>query len=255
MDLGLNGRKCIVTGATKGIGLATVRQLADEGADIALCARDIDAVNDVVADLKSRGVQAFGDSVDLYDEEAYANWLRRAARDLGGVDIFVSNVTGGSALGAKAAEAWQEFFDVDLMGAVRGFDVLLPFLLESDDASVIFIGTTAALEHFPVAPAGYMALKAAVVTQANTLAHQYGRKGIRVNSVSPGTIYDEGGAWAQIEEAMPDVFNGTVRSIPMGRMGTPQEVARYIAFIASPAGSYISGANCVIDGALTKAVG
>ena len=255
MDLGLRGRKCIVTGGTKGIGLATARQLAAEGADIALCARNIEDINAVVEELKAMGVQASGDSVDLFEEEDYAAWLKRAARELGGVDIFVSNVSAGNSLGAAATKAWQEFFDIDLIGAVRGFETLLPFLKESDDASVVFVGTTAALEHFPVSPAGYMALKAALVTQAKTLSQLYGRKGIRVNAVSPGTVYEEGGAWAQIEEAMPDLFNKTVRSVPMGRMGTPEEVARYIAFVASPAGSYINGSNCIIDGGLTKAVG
>ncbi|MEO0997118.1 MAG: SDR family oxidoreductase [Pseudomonadota bacterium] len=255
MDLGLKGRKCIVTGATKGIGLATAKQFAAEGADLAICSRNVDDVNAVVELLQAEGVEAYGDGVDLFDEEAYTAWLKRAARDLGGVDVFVANVTGGSSLGSAAAEAWQEFFDVDLMGAVRGFDTLLPFLTESDDAAVVFVGTTAALEHFPVSPPGYAALKAASVVHANTLAQIHGRKGIRVNAVSPGTVYDEGGAWAQIEAALPDVFNKTVRSVPLGRMGTPEEIARYIAFVASPAGSYISGANCVIDGGLTKAVG
>ena len=255
MDLGLKGRKAIVTGATKGIGLATARQLAAEGADVAICARNIENVNAVVEELKEMGVQAYGDSVDLFEEEDYTAWLKRAARDLGGVDIFVANVTGATDLGADAVSAWQEFFDVDLMGAVRGFDTLLPYLKESDDASVVFIGTTAALEFFPVSPAGFMALKAALVTQANSLAQIYARKGIRVNSVSPGTVYVEGGSWAQIEESMPDVFNSTVRKVPLGRMGTPEDIARYIAFVASPAASYITGANCIIDGGLTKAVG
>ena len=255
MDLGLKGRKCIVTGGTKGIGLAVARQFAAEGADVAICARNLDDVNAVVAELKSMGVNASGDSVDLFEEEAYENWLRRAARDLGGVDIFISNVSAGNSLGADALKAWQEFFDVDLMGSVRGFETLLPFLKESDDASVIFIGTTAALEHFNVSPAGFMALKAATVTQAKTLSHVYGRKGIRVNSVSPGPIYEEGNAWSQIEDAMPDIFNATIRRVPLGRMGTPEEVGRYVAFVASPAGSFITGANCIIDGGMTLSVG
>lgn len=255
MDLGLKGRKAIVTGATKGIGLAIAQQLADEGADVAICARNVDDINRVVEDLKSRGVNAWGDSVDLFEEEDYEAWLRRAARELGGVDIFIPNVSAANSMGPAAVKAWQEFFDVDLMSAVRGFETLLPFLKESDDASVIFICTTAALEHFPVSPAGFMALKAALVTQAKTLSQIYGRKGIRVNAMSPGTIYVEDGAWAQIEENMPDLFNSTVRKVPMGRMGTAEEVARYVTFVASPAASYINGANCIIDGGLTKSVG
>lgn len=255
MDLQLKGRKCIVTGGTKGIGLAVAREFATEGADVAICARSIDDVEATVEELKGLGVNASGASVDLFEEDQYETWLRRAARELGGVDIFVANVSAGNSLGAKALKEWQAFFDVDLMGAVRGFETLLPALQESPDASVVFIGTTAALEHFPVSPAGFMALKAACITQAKTLSQIYGRKGIRVNAVSPGPVYDDDGAWAQIEEHMPETFNSTLRSIPLGRMGTPEEVARYVAFVASPAGGFINGANCIIDGGLTKAVG
>ena len=255
MDLQLKGKKAIVTGATRGIGLAIAKRLASEGADVAICARNEADVQAVVNELKALGVNAFGGAVDLYDMDAYLSWLSQANKALGGVDIFISNVTGGTAMGADAGTAWQGFFDVDLMCAVRGFETLLPALKASSAASVIFISSTAALEHFAPSPPGFMALKAALITQAKTLSQHHGKDGIRVNSVSPGPVYVEGGAWEWVKDNIADLYEQTLQSLPMGRMADADEVGRYVTFVASPAASFITGANCIIDGGLTKTVG
>lgn len=255
MDLGLKGKKVIVTGATRGIGLATAKALVNEGCDVAICARDVEAVAATVDSLREHGTTVIGEAIDLYDMDRYLAWLNDAADQLGGVDIFVANVTGGTAMGADAATAWQGFFDVDLMCAVRGFETLLPQLKASTTASVVFVSSTAALEHFAPSPAGFMALKAALITQAKTLSHHHGADGIRVNSVSPGPVFVEGGAWEMVRDSMPELYEQTLASIPLGRMADADEVGRYISFVASPAASYISGANCVIDGGMTKTVG
>ena len=258
MDLQLTGKKAIVTGATKGIGLATATQLAAEGADVAICARTKDDVDRVVTTLSERGANASGAAIDLYDMEAYLAWLDQASNELGGCDIFVSNVTGGTAMApedAFSAKGFQGYFDVDLMCSVQGFDALLPSLKASECASVIFVSSTAALEHFPPSPPAFMALKAALITQTKTLSQQHGNDGIRVNAVSPGPVYIDGGAWEYVKNNMPDLYEQTISNLPLGRMASAEEVGKYIAYIASPAASFITGANCIIDGGLTKTVG
>ncbi len=255
MDLGLKGKKAIVTGATRGIGLATAQHLAADGCDVAICSRNQEDVDKVVAELKAQGVNAYGQAVDLYEMDNYTAWLETAAGQLGGVDIFISNVTGGTAMGPEAWGAWQGYFEVDLMCAVRGFETVLPHLQASDSASALFISSTAALEHFPPSPAGFMALKAALITQAKTLSQRHGAEGIRVNTVSPGPVYIDGGAWEYVKENMTDLYDHTMTQIPLGRMASADEAAKYITFVASPAASYISGSNCIVDGGMTKTVG
>ncbi len=258
MDLQLKGKKAIVTGATKGIGLATATQLAAEGADVAICARTKEDVDRVVEALSESGSNASGAAVDLYDMDAYLKWLEQTANDMGGCDIFISNVTGGTAMApedAFSAKGFQGYFDVDLMCSVKGFDALLPSLQASESASAIFISSTAALEHFPPSPPAFMALKAALITQTKTLSQQHGKDGIRVNAVSPGPVYIEGGAWEYVKNNMPDLYEQTISNLPLGRMASAEEVGKYIAYVASPAASFITGANCIIDGGLTKTVG
>ena len=145
-----------------------------------------------------------------------------------------------------------EVVDLDDVGMVER-DALLPHLEKSDAGSVVVIASTAALETFAV-PMAYNALKAATIVFAKQLSQHVGRKGIRVNSVSPGPIYFDDGAWGNIKNTMPDYYNAVVGQIPCGRMGTPEEVARIVAFVASPAGSLITGANIVADNGLTKRV-
>jgi len=256
MDLGLKGKKAIVTGATRGIGLATAQHLAADGCDVAICSRSQEDVDRVVDELKGHGVNAYGQAVNLYEMDKYTAWLEQAADELGGIDIFISNVTGGTAMeGTEAWGAWQGFFEVDLMCAVRGFETVLPKLQASDNASAVFISSTAALEHFPPSPAGFMALKAALITQAKTLSQRHGAEGIRVNAVSPGPVYIDGGAWEFVKKNMTDLYDQTMTQIPLGRMASADEAAKYITFVASPAASYISGANCIVDGGMTKTEG
>ncbi len=250
MDLGLKGRKAIVTGGTKGIGRAIAEALTDEGADVAICARNADEVKKAVADLGSKGVKAVGEAVDVGDGDAYKAWLAGAAEQLGGCDVFVANVSGGNSPGEQG---WRNNFEFDVLGTVRGVEVLMPHLEKSVDGNVVVISTTAALEHF-LGAGPYGAMKAGLINYASALAVDLGPKGIRVNTVSPGPIYFEGGAWNYIKDNMTPLYETIMKQIPMGRMGKPEEVAAQIAFLVSPRGGFTSGANIVIDGAFTKRV-
>lgn len=250
MDLGLKGRKALVTGGSRGIGRAIAEALAAEGAAVAICARQAEGVAAAARELAAHGVPVFGEAVDVGDGAAFRQWVADAAAALGGIDVFVSNTSGGAGQGEAG---WYSNFEVDMMGAVRGVEAAMPFLQASEAASVVFISTTAAVETFGQ-PGGYGAMKAALINYANALSQSLAPKQIRVNTVSPGPTYFEGGPWAMIERAIPQFFEATMKSEPMGRMGSAEDVARAVAFLASPAAGYITGVNLVVDGGFTRRV-
>lgn len=250
MDLGLRGRKAIVTGASRGIGRCIAAALADEGVDLAICSRSAEGLEEARKDLEGRGVRVVARAVDVADGEALKSWIGEAAEELGGLDILVSNPSGGNGTDEKS---WKANFDVDLMGAVRSVEAATPHLAKSDAASVVFIGTTAAVETF-MGPTSYNAIKAALITHANGLSQALGPQGIRVNVVSPGPIYFEGGAWDTIKQHMKPMYESTLKACPNGRLGTPEEVADAVTFLSSPRASLISGVNLVTDGGFTKRV-
>jgi len=251
MDLGLRGKKAIVTGATKGIGRAIVELLASEGADVGLCARTADEVEATVQALRQRGVNVVGEALNVRDGEAYKAWLERSAQALGGCDIFIPNVSAGG--GFDSEKNWVKNFEIDVLHTVRGCETLMPHLEKSGSGSIVIISSTNALETFGV-PQAFNAMKAALITYAKQLSQHVGKRGVRVNSISPGPIYFEGGAWELIKGTMAKLFEYALRQIPSGRMGTPEEVARIVAFVASPAGSLITGSNIVADNGFTKRV-
>jgi len=250
MDLGLRGRKAVVTAGTRGIGLAIARQLADEGADVALCARGAAGLESARKDLEARGVRVVTKALDVGDGDAVRAFVREAAESLGGLDVLVCNASGGAGMGEKA---WQANFDVDVLHSARAVEAALPTLGNSDAASVVFISSTAALEYLGVAQP-YNAMKAALIAHASDLSQALAPKGIRVNVVSPGPIYFDGGNWEMIKKAMPAIYERALGQCAIGRMGTPEEVARAVVFLASAAASYVTGANLVVDGGFTKRV-
>ena len=253
MDLDLKAKKAIVTGGTRGIGRAIAEQLAAEGCNVALCARHKPAVDETVAALASRGVRSWGGAVDVADTKALRAWVPQAAEALGGLDIFVANV---SAFGMAIDEdTWRRSFDIDVMGTVAGVEAAIPHLEKSSAGAIVVVGTTGALEMYGtgyVRP--YAAVKAALIPFVKGVARSLAPKGVSANLVSPGNIYFKGGVWNTVEESNPQGFKMMLSLNPMGRMGTPQEVANAAVFLASPRASFITGANLIIDGALTQRV-
>jgi 3-oxoacyl-[acyl-carrier protein] reductase len=251
MDLGLRGRRALVTGATKGIGLSIAEHLAQEGAAVGICARRPDAVAATVTRLRGMGVPATGRALDVSDAPALASWVREVADELGGLDLVVSNV---SALAIGQDEAsWRAEFETDLMGTVHLVGAAMSHLEASDAAAVVIISSVSGREvDFAAGPYGVM--KAALIHYAQGLAFQLAAKGIRVNTISPGNTYFEGGVWHRIERENPSLYNSALALNPTGRMGRPEEMARAAVFLASPAASFISGTNLVVDGALTRGV-
>jgi NAD(P)-dependent dehydrogenase (short-subunit alcohol dehydrogenase family) len=251
MDLGLKGKSILVTGGSKGIGLAIAQLAASEGANVAICARNSDEVAGVVKALAAKGVKSWGKAIDVADPVALKGWVEGAAAQLGGIDALVCNVS-ALAVG-DTEETWEKSFRTDMMHTVNSVGAAEPYLEKSKSASVIIVSSVSGFE-VDFAAGSYGAFKAALIHYAKGLSSQLIAKGIRVNAVSPGNTYFEGGIWQNIERGMPDLYKTAMSLNPTGRMGTPQEVAAGVVFLASPVASRISGTNLIIDGALTKAV-
>jgi 3-oxoacyl-[acyl-carrier protein] reductase len=251
MDLGLTGKTALVTGGSKGIGRAIAELFADEGANVAICARNAEEVATVAVGLEAKGVKAQGKSVDVADPVALKAWVEGAAAELGGIDILVCNVS-ALAVG-DTPDTWEKSFRVDVMHTVNSVAAALPYLEKSTAASIVIVSSVSGFE-VDFAAGSYGAFKGALIHYAKGLSSQLIAKGIRVNAVSPGNTYFDGGIWQNIENGNPELFKTAMSLNPTAKMGTPQEVAAGVVFVASPVASRISGTNLIIDGALTKAV-
>lgn len=252
MDLGLKGKRAIVTGASRGIGRATVELLAAEGVSVAFCARGAEEVAAFEAELKASGVQALGAVVDVSNQEELTAFINRAAAEFGGLDIFVSNVSAGS---VKGPDQWVTSLNVDLMPLVWGTEAVVPHLEAAGGGQIVAISSTFGFDTvWPSSPNSYGAFKAAVIQYASAQAHALAPKGIRVNSVSPGPIEFEGGAWGNMKIQRPEIYDKVKSSIPLGRMGELKDVASAIVFLASGVAGFTVGTNIMCDGGMTSRV-
>ena len=248
MDLGLKNRRVLVSGGSRGIGKAIVQCFLEEGAQVAFCARSAEGI--AMAE-KAFGANAFGSVVDVTAADQVTNWVLNAAEQLGGLDIIVPNVS--ALAGGSDLETWRRAFETDLLGSVTMVQAGLPFLQQSDAASVVMISSVSGREVDMFAEP-YGVLKAALLHYAKTLSVRHASDGIRVNTVSPGNVYFSEGVWGDIERNDPDTFAKCLAANPMGRMATPEEVARATVFLASPVASFTTGTSLLIDGGLTKGV-
>ncbi len=250
MDLGLAGKVAVVTGGSRGIGRATALTFAAEGAAVAICARGSETLEATLAEIRALGVDAHGMAVDVTKRDEVEAFIDGSADALGGIDVLVNNVGGsvGKGLMGSTDEEWVETFDLNLFHAVRTSRAAVPHMRRRRSGAIVIISSISGLK--PAPGSQYGAAKAAEVFVSGALAMELGPDNIRVNTVSPGSILFPGGGWARRQHEDPAGFGKfAVEEYPLGRLGTAEEVARAVVFVASPAGSWINGTNIAVDGA------
>jgi 3-oxoacyl-[acyl-carrier protein] reductase len=257
MDLGLSGKIAVVTGSSRGLGLASARALAAEGCHVVLCARSragLDAAVHLVAETASKPARLHAVEADVSTSAGVRTVIEAAVEHFGGIDILVNNV--GLARGATLIDTsdaeWQEAFDQTLFPAIRASRLAVPHMKPRGGGAIVIIASVFGRE------AGgrmtYNAVKAAEISLGKSLAQQLASSNIRVNSVSPGSILFEGGSWWKRQQENPAAIAEFVeRELPFGRFGTPEEVADVVAFLSSPRASWISGTSVVVDGCQSRA--
>jgi 3-oxoacyl-[acyl-carrier protein] reductase len=252
MDLQLKGKTAVVTGASRGIGRAIAELFAEEGANVAICARNADQVAEAVKALETKGVKAYGEAVDIADGPALKGFIEKSAETLGGLDVLVSNAS--ALVQGNAEDAWRGMFEIDILGAVRAFEAAGPHLEAAaqthGDAAFIITSSVSAAE--TDSPSSYGAMKAALIHFAKGVARENAAKKVRCNVVSPGTVFFEGGVWGNVKANMPGFFEQMIKRNPTGRMATPEEVAAATVFLASPRSAFTTGINMVVDGGISR---
>lgn len=248
MDLELKGKCAVVTGASKGIGRAIALRLAQEGANVAICARGEMALRAVEKELRAGGSKVWAAACDVADREALERFLESAHVALGRVDILVNNA---SAFGISDDETgWQSGFNVDVMAAVRSTWKVVPWMSANGGGSVVHIASVSGLE--AGSPPAYAAAKAALISHSKTLAVALAPQKIRVNVIAPGSIEFAGGEWDRVKTANRALYDSVLGTIPWGRMGTAEEVGDAVAFVVSRRASWITGVCLVVDGGQHK---
>jgi 3-oxoacyl-[acyl-carrier protein] reductase len=253
MDLGLKGKRVIVTGGSRGIGKTILDKMVAEGASVATCSRGAEALELAVNGWQAQGAKAYGEAIDVSKAEDYENWFKRSVEFLGGVDIFISNVT--TRITTQGDQRWLDTFEIDFMHHVRAAEMAIPQLRDSSAPAFVFISSIASvMSNIVEMEREYGVMKAALSAYASQLAHRLAGDGIRSNFITPGPIHFEGGFWDQVRQVNEDLFDRASKVSALQRHGTPEEVANAVLFLASPAASYITGANLRVDGGALKNV-
>lgn len=245
MKVELTGMRVVVAGGSRGIGRSIALACAAAGASVSICARGAAALEATRLEIAAHGTPTHAASCDLSklaDIEAY---IAAAAEALGGIDVLINNATGYG--NADDEASWEASLSVDVLAAVRATKVCVPYLSRERGANIINIASGSGLNPSPRNPA-YGAAKAAVIHYTRSQAALLARSGIRVNCVAPGSIEFPGGLWEKRKTDAPELYTATLAACPFGRMGTPEEVADVVVFLASPVAAWITAQVIGVNG-------
>jgi 3-oxoacyl-[acyl-carrier protein] reductase len=245
MDLKLVGKNVIVTGGSRGIGFAIAEAFAQEGANVSICARTTNSLRAAESALKEFGTTVHSKICDVSDPVALDNYIHAAYKVLGGLNVLVNNPSGFGTTDDETG--WKLSIDIDLMASVRGCWSAAPLIEKSGGGAIIHISSISGLTQSQRTPP-YGAIKAALNQYTTTQAIEFAPKSIRVNAIAPGSIYFDGGTWAQVKTTNPGLYKSILASIPSGRYGTPEEIASVVIFLASERGRWVTGQTIVVDG-------
>lgn len=238
MDLGLRNKNVVIAGGSRGIGRSIAECFSKEEANVAICGRSETSIEETLR-LLGKKSKAIGKSLNIEDKERFQGWIKEIEQEWGGIDIFIWNIS------AQSRE-WSEGFNVDILSCINSIEYMLPLLEKSSSPSIVSIGSQASSLSKPRYKA-YPAMKVALLHYMSSLSRELMPKGIRVNTVSPSEVEYPGGIWDRIREETPEKYEQAIQRSPLGRFAKPEEVARTVVFIASPAASFISGANILVD--------
>src|SRR5215472_13852671 len=256
MDLGLTDKVALVTGSSRGLGLAIARGLVAEGCRVTICARGAEKLAEAALEVEAaakRPNKIATVQADVSTTAGVELAIAQTVDTFGGLDVLVNNVgraAGTDLLGTSDAE-WQAAFDETLFPAIRASRLAVPHMKQRGGGSIVIITSIWGRESG--GRMTYNAVKAAETSLAKALAQQLASANIRVNSVAPGSIMFAGGSWHRRQQSDPDGIARMIRDeLPFGRFGRPEEVGAVVAFLASPRASWISGASIVVDGCQGK---
>lgn len=259
MDLGLNGKRALITGGSHGIGLATAQALAAEGCDVAICARSADRLREAEKLLKPLGRAVITDVCDVHSGEAIAALCDKIDRAWGGVDILINNVGGGGRRGKPSVveteeRVWLEVFEKNAMAAVRFTVRFVPYMKKKKWGRVVTV--TSRLGREGGGRPWFNMAKAAQTSMMKTMGmdHTLAGEGITFNSVAPGDIMIPDTGWEEKQRTDPEGFKRYVsEACPIGRLGTAEDVAAVIAFVCSQQAALVNGAAIAVDGGQSRA--
>ncbi len=255
MDLDLFGKTVLVGGASRGIGFAIASAFLDEGANVTITGRNADALEDARGRLaKSRPDAVHAVSGDLGVDATIVSALDETIERWSRIDAVVANVGSGRATTgwSVSEQEWHDVFQTNFGSSRKLVDAAMPHLIASGSGSVVMTGSIAGLESIQ-APIPYSVAKSALASYCKNLARSVGREGVRVNCVSPGNVYFEGGTWdRKLQEDESGVRAYLDAEVPLNRFATPQEIADIVVFLSSPRAGFVTGACVVADGGQTR---